>query len=134
MAEERTFIMAKPNALERGLVGEIISRFERKGLRLERLQKLQVSKEMAARLYEEHEGKPFYDDLVTFITSGPVVAMEWAGADAVRVGRMLMGATDPAGAAPGSIRGDFGLEIGANIVHGSDSNESARRELAIFFP
>lgn len=134
MAEERTFIMAKPNALERGLVGEIISRFERKDLRLERLQKLQVSKEMAARLYEEHEGKPFYDDLVTFITSGPVVAMEWVGADAVRVGRMLMGATDPAGAAPGSIRGDFGLEIGANIVHGSDSHESARRELAIFFP
>lgn len=125
--------MVKPDGVRRGLVGEVISRFERKGLVLERMRMLTIDREMAGRHYAEHEGKPFFDDLVEFITGGPVVAMEWSGEGAVGVCRTLMGATDPAQAAPGTIRGDFGLEIGENIVHGSDSPESAERELGIFF-
>ncbi|MDP8958447.1 MAG: nucleoside-diphosphate kinase [Actinomycetota bacterium] len=125
--------MAKPNAVARGLLGETISRLERKGLRLERIRMLHVDQQMAASLYAEHQGKPFYKDLVSFITSGPVVAMEWSGESAVAVVRAVMGATDPLQAPPGTIRGDYGLDIGENLVHGSDSSESARRELEIFF-
>ncbi len=133
MAIERTFIMVKPDGVARGLVGEVISRFERKGLVLERIRKLTIDEAMARLHYAEHTDKPFFGDLVEFITSGPVVAMEWSGPSAVGVSRTLMGATDPTKAAPGTIRGDFGLEITNNIVHGSDSPESAERELQIFF-
>lgn len=130
---ERTFIMAKPDAVARGLVGEIISRFERKGLILENIKGLTISKELAQRHYAEHVGKPFFDDLVHFITSGPVVAMEWSGESAVSVARIIVGATDPKKADPGTIRGDLGLAVTNNLVHGSDSLESAERELALFF-
>ncbi|HSM02080.1 MAG TPA: nucleoside-diphosphate kinase [Acidimicrobiia bacterium] len=130
---ERTFVMVKPDGVRRGLVGEVMTRFERKGLILERLRMLTIPEEMARRHYAEHVDKPFFDDLVSFITSGPVVAMEWSGPSAVAVARGLMGATNPLDAAPGTIRGDLGTIITENIVHGSDSPESAERELEIFF-
>lgn len=133
MATESTFIMVKPDGVARGLVGEVISRFERKGLRLEKARMLTIDEELAGRHYAEHVEKPFYPDLLAFITSGPVVAMEWSGESAVTVGRGLMGPTNPADAPPGTIRGDYGLAITENIVHGSDSLSSAERELAIFF-
>ena len=133
MAVEHTFTMVKPDGVRRGLVGEVISRFEAKGLTLERMRMLTIDSEMAERHYGEHVGKPFFEGLVSFITSGPVVAMEWSGEGAVAVCRTLMGVTNPAEAAPGTIRGDFGLVIDENIVHGSDSPESAERELGIFF-
>jgi nucleoside-diphosphate kinase len=133
MAMERTFIMVKPDGVARGLVGEVVGRIERKGLRLENMRMLTIDEELAARHYAEHVEKPFYPDLLAFITSGSVVAMEWSGESAVSAGRSLMGPTDPADAPPGTIRGDFGLEITMNIVHGSDSPVSAERELAIFF-
>jgi nucleoside-diphosphate kinase len=133
MAIEHTYVMVKPDGVARGLVGEVISRLERKGLTLENLRMLTMSEELAGRHYAEHTDKPFFGELVEFITSGPVVAMEWSGEGAVAVARTLMGVTNPAEAAPGSIRGDFGLIITHNIVHGSDSVESARRELGIFF-
>lgn len=133
MPEQHTFIMVKPDGVARGLVGEVVGRFEAKGLNLKRMQMLTISSSMAGEHYGEHVGKSFYQDLVDFITSGPVVAMEWRGPDAVAVGRALMGATNPVESAPGTIRGDLGLEIGENIVHGSDSPESATRELGIFF-
>lgn len=134
MAIESTFIMVKPDGVARGLVGEVVSRFERKGLVLERIRKLTIDEAMARLHYAEHVDKPFFAELVEFITSGPVVAMEWSGESAIAVARRLMGATDPAQAAPGTIRGDFGLKITTNIVHGSDGSEAAARELAIFFP
>ena len=133
MGIERTFAMVKPDGVARGLVGEVIGRFERKGLRLERIRSLQIDEVMAKLHYAEHEEKPFFGELVEFITSGPVVAMEWSGESAVGVARTLMGTTDPKQAAPGTIRGDFGLIVTNNIVHGSDSPESAERELGIFF-
>ncbi len=133
MATEHTFIMVKPDGVARGLVGDVIARFERKGLRLERTRMLTIDEEMAGRHYAEHVEKPFYGDLVAFVTSGPVVAMEWSGESAVSVARGLMGPTNPVEASPGTVRGDFGLQITANIVHGSDSLASAERELAIFF-
>lgn len=133
MANEHTFTMIKPDGVARGLVGEIISRFERKGLRLEKIRGLTIDEEMAGRHYGEHVDKPFFGELVEFITSGPVVAMEWSGESAVSVARTLMGSTDPKQSPPGTIRGDFGLIVTNNIVHGSDSPESAERELAIFF-
>jgi nucleoside-diphosphate kinase len=133
MGFENTFAMVKPDGVARGLVGEVISRFERKGLRLERIRSLQIDEAMARLHYAEHTEKPFFGDLVDFITSGPVVAMEWSGESAVGVARTLMGTTDPKQAAPGTIRGDFGLVVTNNIVHGSDSVESAKRELGIFF-
>lgn len=133
MSVERTFIMIKPDGVARGLIGEVVSRLENKGLRLEKIRKLEIDEGMARRHYEEHVEKPFFPDLLEFITSGPVVAMEWSGESAVSVCRDLMGATDPKSAAPGTIRGDYGLEVTQNLVHGSDSPESAKRELGIFF-
>lgn len=133
MSIEHTFIMIKPDGVARGLVGEVISRFERKGLRLEKIRSLVIDEALAGEHYAEHVEKPFFAELVEFITSGPVVAMEWSGESAVSVARTLMGATDPKSAAPGTIRGDYGLIVTNNIVHGSDSTESAERELGIFF-
>lgn len=132
---ERTFVMVKPDGVQRGLVGEIISRFEDRGLKLVAAKFLQLDRELAEEHYAEHEGKPFFDGLVAFITSGPVLAMAWEGADAVRQVRRMMGATDPAEAAPGTIRGDFGLDLGRNVIHGSDHEDpgSNERELGLFF-
>jgi nucleoside-diphosphate kinase len=133
MSQENTFIMVKPDGVQRGLIGEIISRFERKGLSLERIRKLEITEDLARRHYAEHVDKPFFPELLEFITSGAVVAMEWSGESAVSVSRTIMGATDPKQAAPGTIRGDLGLVVTHNLVHGSDSVESAQRELEIFF-
>jgi len=133
MAIEHTFLMVKPDGLSRGLIGEVVSRFERKGLRLEQARVLTIDETLAGRHYAEHVDKPFFGELVDFITSGPVLAMEWSGESAVSVARAVMGPTNPAEAPPGSIRGDFGLIITENIVHGSDSKASAERELDIFF-
>lgn len=133
MAVESTFIMVKPDGVARGLVGEIISRFERKGLELTQIRMLTIEEDLARRHYAEHVEKPFFPELLEFITSGPVVAMEWSGESAISVGRALMGATDPMQAAPGTIRADYGLAVTHNLVHGSDGSESAARELAIFF-
>ena len=130
---EHTFIMVKPDGVARGLVGEVISRFERKGLNLEQIRKLHIDEDLARRHYAEHVEKPFFPELLEFITSGPVVAMEWSGEDAISVCRTLMGATDPKKAEVGTIRGDFGLAVTTNLVHGSDGPESAERELSIFF-
>jgi len=131
---ERTLILVKPDAFARNLTGEIIARFERKGLRLVALELRTLSRETAARHYAEHEGKPFFAELVDFITSGPLVAMVFEGDQAVAAARQVIGATNPLQAAPGSIRGDYAVAIGTNMVHGSDSPESAAREAAIFFP
>jgi nucleoside-diphosphate kinase len=133
MALESTFVMVKPDGVRRGLVGEIVSRFERKGLTLDRMRMLTIDDELAGRHYAEHTEKPFFGELVAFITSGPVVAMQWTGESAVSVARTLMGPTNPAEAPPGTIRGDYGLIITENAVHGSDSPTSAERELGIFF-
>lgn len=133
MASQETFIMVKPDGVRRGLVGEVIGRLEAKGLELEAMRMLTIDEALASKHYAEHTERPFFGDLVTFITSGPVVAMQWSGESAVTVARTLMGDTDPVEAAPGTIRGDFALEITENIVHGSDSPASAERELALFF-
>jgi len=133
VAVEHTYVMVKPDGVARGLVGDVVSRFERKSLTLEKMRMLTISKEMAGLHYAEHTEKPFFGELVDFITSGPVVAMEWSGESAVSVARTLMGGTNPAEAAPGTIRGDFGVVITHNLVHGSDSVASAERELEIFF-
>lgn len=125
--------MVKPDGVSRGLVGEIVSRFEQKGLRLEKIKHLKITEELAREHYAEHVEKPFFPELLDFITSGPVVAMEWSGDSAVGVARTMMGATDPKQAAPGTIRGDLGLAVTHNLVHGSDSVDSATRELGIFF-
>ena len=130
----RTLILVKPDAFARGLTGEIIARFERKGLRIVALKHMQVTEDLAKRHYAEHEGKPFFGELVEFITSGPLVAMVLEGHEAVRAARQVIGATNPLEATTGSIRGDFALEVGKNMVHGSDSDESASREAALFFP
>jgi nucleoside-diphosphate kinase len=130
---DRTLILVKPDAFARNLTGEIIARFERKGLRIAALRHLQMTEDLARRHYAEHEGKPFFGELVDFITSGPLVAMVLEGYEAVVAARQVIGATNPLEAAPGSIRGDFALEVGKNMVHGSDSNESAAREVALFF-
>jgi nucleoside-diphosphate kinase len=133
MSVENTFIMVKPDGVSRGLIGEIISRFERKGLSLAQIRTLNIDEELARRHYAEHVERPFFPELVEFITSGPVVAMKWSGDSAVSVSRTVMGATDPKNADIGTIRGDFGLAVTQNLVHGSDSPESAERELDIFF-
>jgi nucleoside-diphosphate kinase len=131
---DRTLILVKPDAFARSLTGEIIARFERKGLRIVALRHLTVTPELAERHYAEHAEKPFFGELVEFITSGPIVAMVLEGTDAVKAARQAIGATNPLDAAPGSIRGDFAIEMGQNMVHGSDSAESADREAALFFP
>ncbi len=131
---ERTLILIKPDAFARGLTGEIIARFERKGLRLVAMNLMTMTRENAGRHYAEHEGKSFYDELVTFITSGSLVAMVLEGEQAVVAARQVIGATDPVQATTGSIRGDFAISVGQNMVHGSDSTESAAREVALFFP
>src|SRR3712207_5204680 len=131
---ERTLILVKPDAFARGLTGEIIARFERKGLRIVALKHMQVTEDLAKRHYAEHEGKPFFGELVEFITSGALVAMVLEGHEAVRAARQVIGATNPLEATTGSIRGDFALEVGKNMVHGSDSDESAAREAGLFFP
>ncbi len=130
---ERTLILVKPDGVQRGLIGSIVARFEQRGLKLIGMKFLQMSEELAARHYAVHEGKPFYESLVTYIVSGPIVAMVWEGKNAVAAARMTMGITNPAEAAPGTIRGDFGMEIGRNLVHGSDSPENASKEVALFF-
>ena len=130
---ESTFIMVKPDGVSRGLVGEVIRRLERKGLRLEKMRMLTIDEALARRHYAEHTEKPFFPELLDFIISGPVVAMEWSGEEAVAVARALVGATDPKKANPGTIRGDYGLAVTHNLVHGSDSLESADRELGLFF-
>ena len=130
---QRTFVMIKPDAFRRRLSGEILARFERRGLELRALRLLRVGQEQAQRHYAEHEGKPFYPGLVEFITSGPVVAMVLEGPAAVSTVRTMMGATNPLDSSPGTIRGDYALEIDENIVHGADSPQSAEREIGIYF-
>lgn len=130
---EHTFVMVKPDGVKRGLVAEVIGRLERKGLILEQMRMLTIDEDLAGRHYGEHSEKPFFADLVAFITSGPVIAMEWSGPSAVSIARTLMGPTDPAQAPPGTIRGDFGTIMTENIVHGSDSIDSAEREIQLFF-
>lgn len=130
---ERTYLMVKPDGVQRGLAGEIIARFEKKGFKIVALKMLRISRELAEKHYGEHVGKPFFESLVGFITSGPVVAMVIEGKDAVSAAREMMGATNPLKAAPGTIRGAYGIDIGRNVIHGSDSRESAEREIALFF-
>jgi len=130
---ERTFVMVKPNGVARGLVGEVVARFERRGFTLRGMKALHIDRALAERHYAEHIGKPFFEALVAFITSGPVVAMVWEGREAVAVARAMMGVTDSAQATPGTIRGDFSLSKEENIVHGSDGQESAAREISLFF-
>lgn len=130
---ERTYVMIKPDAVERGLVGRIVSRFEDAGLGIERMEYGMLDRSQAEANYAEHEGKPFYEGLVSYVTSGPVVKMVITGPGAVAICRKLIGATDPAAADPGTIRGDFGLTLDANLIHGSDSADSATREIGIFF-
>ena len=134
MAVERTLVLCKPDAVERGLVGEVVDRLERKGFRLVAMDLRVLDEAVAKAHYAEHEGKPFFGELVSFITSGPLVAICVEGPDAVAAVRTLMGPTNPAQAPPGSIRGDYGLDIGRNLVHGSDSAASATREIELFFP
>ena len=131
---ERTLVLVKPDGVRRGLIGSVISRVERKGLRIAALELRTLDRETASTHYAEHVGKPFFDPVVDFITSGPLVALVAEGPRAVEAFRALAGATDPVAAAPGTIRGDHALEIGENVVHGSDSPESAQREIKIFFP
>lgn len=130
---ERSFFMVKPDGVQRGLVGEVIARLERRGLKLVGLKLMKISPQLASRHYAEHEGKPFYPGLISFITSGPVAAMVWEGEKVISIIRTTMGATDPAAATPGTIRGDLAVDKGQNIVHGSDSPESAAREIGLFF-
>ena len=133
--DERTFVMVKPDGVQRGLIGEIISRFEQRGLKLVGAKALQLDDEHAKTHYSEHEGKPFFEGLIEFITSGPVFAMAWEGKDATRQVRRMVGATDPAEAAPGTIRGDYGLDLGRNVIHASDHEDEGANEdeIAVFF-
>ena len=130
---ERTLILVKPDGVQRGLMGEIVARFERRGLKLLGMKFIQMSQELANQHYAVHKERPFFNDLVSYITSGPVLAMVWEGKDAIAAARSTIGATKPAEAAPGSIRGDFGMEIGRNLVHGSDSPENGEKEANLFF-
>ena len=133
MPSETTLVLVKPDGIRRGLAGEIVARFERRGLRLRGARLLRIDGELAGRHYAEHEGKPFFGDLVEFITSGPTLALAVEGESAVKVVRAMMGATNPLDSAAGTIRGDFATELSENVVHGSDSPESAERELGLFF-
>ena len=131
---ERTLILVKPDAFARGLTGEIVARFERKGLTIAAMRRMRVDEALAEQHYAEHDGKPFFGELVAFITSGPIVAMVLEGDEAIRAARQVIGATNPLEATTGSIRGDFAVAVGQNMVHGSDSAESAEREANLFFP
>ncbi|MBE3570970.1 MAG: nucleoside-diphosphate kinase [Bacillales bacterium] len=130
---ERTFLMIKPDGVQRNLIGEIVSRFEKKGFQLVGAKLMTVTKELAEKHYQEHKERPFFGELVEFITSGPVFAMVWQGENVILTARQMMGSTNPKDAAPGTIRGDFGLTVSKNVIHGSDSPESAEREMGIFF-
>ena len=130
---ERTLILVKPDAFARGLSGEIISRFEAKGLTIVAARHMRVTEDLAKQHYAEHDGKPFFGELVEFITSGPIIALVLEGTEAIRAARQVIGATNPLDAAPGSIRGDYAIEVGQNLVHGSDSVEAGKRESALFF-
>lgn len=130
---ERTFLALKPDVIQRGLIGKIISRLEEKGFKLVAMKFMKVSNELAQKHYGEHKGKPFFSGLVSFITSGPIVAMVWEGKNVVSTVRKMMGKTNPLEAEEGTIRGDFAIDIGRNVVHGSDGLESAKREIGIFF-
>ncbi|MFL5827412.1 MAG: nucleoside-diphosphate kinase [Thermoleophilaceae bacterium] len=131
---ERTLILVKPDAFARGLTGEVIARFERKGLRIVAMKHMQVERDLAEQHYAEHSAKPFFGELVAFITGGPLVAMVLEGYEAIKAARQVIGATNPLEASPGSIRGDYALEVQTNLVHGSDAPESAAREVGLFFP
>jgi nucleoside-diphosphate kinase len=131
---QRTLVLVKPDGVKKGLIGEIISRLEKKGLKIAAMRMLQMDKALARKHYAVHKGKPFFAGLVEFITSGPVVAVVVEGEKSVEVVRKLMGETDPVKAAPGTIRGDYGLDIGENLIHGSDSEENAQKEIVLFFP
>ncbi|BAU28895.1 nucleoside diphosphate kinase [Aneurinibacillus soli] len=133
MAKQRTFIMAKPDAVQRNLIGEIMNRFERKGFHLIGAKLMNVPRELAEEHYAEHNAKPFFGELVDFITSGAVFAMVWEGENVIATARNMMGKTNPAEAAPGTIRGDFGISMGMNIIHGSDAPETAEREISLWF-
>jgi nucleoside-diphosphate kinase len=130
---EQTLVLVKPDGVQRGLVGEVVSRLERRGLKLAAMKLMQVDEALARQHYGEHAERPFFPGLVSFITSGPIVAMVWEADNAISLVRQTMGATDPVSSAPGTVRGDLGINIGRNIVHGSDSPESARREIDLFF-
>lgn len=130
---ERTLILVKPDGVQRGLIGEIINRFERRGLKLIGMKFMQMSEELARQHYAVHEGRPFYEGLVSYITSGPVVAMAWEGNEAILAARNTIGSTKPVEAAAGTIRGDLGMEVGRNLVHGSDSPENGLKEVSLFF-
>ncbi|GKV55436.1 nucleoside diphosphate kinase [Sporosarcina sp. NCCP-2222] len=130
---ERTFLMVKPDGVQRNLIGEIVSRFEKKGFTLVGGKLMQISQELAEQHYGEHKERPFFGELVDFITSGPVFAMVWEGENVISTARLMMGATNPKESAPGTVRGDFAVTVGKNIIHGSDSPESAVREIGLFF-
>ncbi|WP_026570124.1 MULTISPECIES: nucleoside-diphosphate kinase [Sediminibacillus] len=130
---EKTFVMVKPDGVQRNLIGAIVERFEKKGYQLKAAKLMQISEELAGEHYGEHKGKPFYDELVSFITSSPVFAMVWEGDEVISAARQMMGKTNPQEALPGTIRGDYGVTVGKNIIHGSDSPESAEREINLFF-
>ncbi|MDF0726222.1 nucleoside-diphosphate kinase [Cytobacillus sp. S13-E01] len=130
---EKTFLMVKPDGVQRQLIGEIVARFERKGFQLVGAKLMQITPELAEQHYGEHKERPFFGGLVSFITSGPVFAMVWQGENVITTARTMMGATNPKDAAPGTIRGDFGLTIDKNVIHGSDASESAEREIGLFF-
>ena len=130
---ERTYVMLKPDAVQRGLMGQIIARLEAKGLKPLAMKFMRIPKELAERHYGEHKGKSFFEPLISYIISGPVLCMAWEGDNAIQVCRTLMGKTNPQDAVPGTIRGDFGIQTGRNLIHGSDSTESAKREIELFF-
>ncbi len=130
---EKTFAMVKPDGVSRGLVGRIVQRFEDRGVKIVAMKMMRIPRELAERHYEEHKGKAFFDDLLSYITSGPVVCMVLEGENCIAVARTMMGKTNPQDAAPGTIRGDFGQVTGRNLIHGSDSSESAKREIKLFF-
>ncbi|WP_156289234.1 nucleoside-diphosphate kinase [Oceanobacillus salinisoli] len=130
---EKTFLMVKPDGVQRNLIGEIVSRFESKGYKLAGAKLMSIPRNLAEKHYEEHKEKPFFGELVDFITSGPVFAMVWEGENVISTARNMMGKTNPSEAAPGTIRGDFGLTVGKNVIHGSDSSESSEREISLFF-
>ncbi|WP_082233991.1 nucleoside-diphosphate kinase [Halobacillus massiliensis] len=130
---EKTFLMIKPDGVQRSLIGDITAKFERKGFKLAGAKLMQIDRTLAEEHYGEHKGKPFFNELVDFITSGPVFAMVWEGENVISTARLMMGATNPKESAPGTVRGDYGVNVGKNVIHGSDSSESAEREIGLFF-